>query len=70
MAGLKVSERQHMPTLREFLSPVIEDMNPENDIEDQYRVGYATTQCILTYVSHCLTVVPLRVVTGSLPCMY
>lgn len=37
MAGLKVSERQHMPTLREFLSPVIEDMNPENDIEDQYR---------------------------------
>lgn len=37
MAGLKVSERRHLPTLREFLNPVIEDMDPENDIEDAYR---------------------------------
>lgn len=32
-------KRQKVETLREFLDPVLEDMDPENDIEDQYRVS-------------------------------
>lgn len=38
MAGLRVDERKHLPTLREFMAPVVEDMDPENDIDDEYRV--------------------------------
>ena len=34
----QVSERKHLPTLREFLDPVVEDMDPENCIEDEFRV--------------------------------
>lgn len=35
---LQVSERKHLPTLREFLNPVVEDMDPENCIEDEFKV--------------------------------
>ena len=38
MAGLRVDERKHLPTLREFLDPVVEDMDPENDIAEDCRV--------------------------------
>ena len=34
----QVEERKHLPTLREFLNPVVEDMDPENCIEEEYRV--------------------------------
>ncbi len=43
MAGLHVKERGHLPTLREFLGPVVEDMDPDNDIEEEYRVPPAST---------------------------
>ncbi len=36
--ALQVEERKHLPTLREFLDPVVEDMDPENCIEDEYKV--------------------------------
>lgn len=35
-----MSERKHLPTLREFLDPVVEDMDPDNCIEDEFRVGF------------------------------
>ena len=49
MCPWQVEERKHLPTLREFLHPVVEDMDPENCIEDEYRVG-----CFLQRLcSHC-----------------
>ena len=42
-----MSERKHLPTLREFLDPVVEDMDPENCIEDEFRVRhYEPRLCI------------------------
>lgn len=29
-----------MPTLREFLDPVIQEMDPEQGIEEQYKVSF------------------------------
>lgn len=37
MAGLKREERHLLPDIREFLAPVISDMDPENGIEEEYK---------------------------------
>eukprot|EP00798_Chlamydomonas_sp_ICE-L_P011229 gene11229-18858_t len=37
MSGLKTSERKLLPTLKDFLQPVIQDMDPESCIDEAYR---------------------------------
>jgi len=37
MAGLTAADRKLMPALREFAVPIIEDMDPESCIDEEYR---------------------------------
>lgn len=35
-----------MPSLREFLEPVVAEMNPEDAIEEQYKVGFHVVRAL------------------------
>ena len=47
--GLKASERKAKPPLREMLSKVIDELHPDEGIEEQYKVG---TPCNFDMLVH------------------
>lgn len=38
LSAIHKNARKHVPSLREFLNPVVEEMDPEEGIEEQYKV--------------------------------
>ena len=40
LSAIQKPFRKPVPSLREFLDPVIQEMDPEQGIEDQYKVGF------------------------------
>lgn len=39
LSAISKETRRHKPSLREFLEPVVAEMDPEDGIEEQYKVG-------------------------------